>query len=107
MESLKARWKNTHPTIRKPIVFIVGSLFVLAAIATGWLPGPGGIPLFLIGIAILATEFIWAERFRDKIIAWLAIAGQWLKAHRIFGSCLIAVGVGMAASVVYLLYFQR
>jgi len=54
--------------IRKPVVLIIGLLFVIAAGLTGWLPGPGGIPLFLIGIAILATEFVWAEKARDWIL---------------------------------------
>ncbi|MFP5281961.1 MAG: PGPGW domain-containing protein [Actinomycetes bacterium] len=43
-------------------VGVVGLLFVVLGFATGWLPGPGGIPLVLLGLAILASEFEWAHR---------------------------------------------
>lgn len=106
MESLRHRWKRTHPHVRKPIVLVLGALFVLAAAATGWLPGPGGIPLFLIGIAILATEFVWAERFRDRILQWIHIAGKWLKAHKVQGALLIALGISFTGTIFYLLYIK-
>ena len=44
MESLKKRWQRVPSSIRRPVVLIVGSLFIIAAALTGWLPGPGGIP---------------------------------------------------------------
>ena len=40
---------------------------MLLAIATGWLPGPGGIPLFIIGLSILAIHHDWAQKYIDKI----------------------------------------
>ena len=106
MESLKHRWRNVPTPIRKPIVTIIGTLFILAAGATGWLPGPGGIPLFLIGIAILATEFTWAERVRDRVLAWLHIAGVWLKANKVLGGALIAAAIAFVVAATYLLYFR-
>lgn len=30
----------------------------------GWIPGPGGIAVFLAGIAVLASEFDWAENLK-------------------------------------------
>lgn len=36
---------------------------MIGAIATGWLPGPGGIPLFIIGLSLLAINHEWAERY--------------------------------------------
>lgn len=41
---------------------ILGFLFVIAAGLTGWLPGPGGIPLLILGLSLLATNHEWAER---------------------------------------------
>ena len=38
---------------------------MLAALATGWLPGPGGIPLFIIGLSLLAINHDWAKRYID------------------------------------------
>jgi len=45
----------------------VGVALMLLALATGWLPGPGGIPLFIIGLSILAIHHEWAEKYIDKI----------------------------------------
>jgi formate hydrogenlyase subunit 3/multisubunit Na+/H+ antiporter MnhD subunit len=106
MEKLKGRWRNFPDAIRKPIVTIVGTLFILAAIATGWLPGPGGIPLFLIGIAILASEFTWAERIRDRILGWLHRFGIWFRANKLLGWTLIIVAIACGATSIYLIYFK-
>lgn len=38
-------------------------LFMVGALLTGWLPGPGGIPLFIIGLSLLAINHTWAERY--------------------------------------------
>lgn len=40
----------------------LGVLLILLGAATGWLPGPGGIPLVLLGLGVLSTEFEWAQR---------------------------------------------
>lgn len=43
-------------------VDVVGGLCILASALTGWLPGPGGLPLLIIGLSLLATNHEWAER---------------------------------------------
>ena len=43
-------------------VAFAGSLFVVLGCVTGPLPGPGGIPLVLLGLAVWASEFEWAQR---------------------------------------------
>jgi uncharacterized protein (TIGR02611 family) len=91
MESLKKRWQRVPSSIRRPVVLIVGSLFIIAAALTGWLPGPGGIPLFLIGVAILATEFEKAERFRDWILKYIHAFGHWYRKHRVIGTLLLVI----------------
>lgn len=83
---------------------IVGSLLILAAGLTGWLPGPGGIPLFLVGIAVLATEFEWAQRVRDTIIGWIEALGRMWRRHRIIGTILVVIGVAIGAFAAYTLY---
>lgn len=40
---------------------------MIGAILTGWLPGPGGIPLFIIGLGLLAINHEWAERYIDML----------------------------------------
>ncbi len=60
---------KADPTLRRVYRGLVGfvgiALMVLAA-SIGWLPGPAGIPLFLLGLAILASEFEWAHRLLER-----------------------------------------
>lgn len=44
--------------------FLAGLCF-LGVILFGWLPGPGGIPLFLLGLSLLAVNHDWAERWLE------------------------------------------
>lgn len=57
-------WKRKPGHLRRPLVFILGVLMVSAAPFVGIIPGPGGIILFVTGIAILASEFDWAEALK-------------------------------------------
>jgi hypothetical protein len=64
------RWKwrakirqNAHQLrLYRAAVAVLGTLLIGLGLATGWLPGPGGIPLVLMGLAVWASEFVWAER---------------------------------------------
>ena len=60
---------KADPAMRRVYRGVVGfigiALMVLAA-TIGWLPGPAGIPLFLLGLAILASEFEWAHRLLQR-----------------------------------------
>jgi hypothetical protein len=47
---------------------IAGYALVLLGIASGWLPGPGGIPLVLAGLGLLSINNEWARRLRDYLI---------------------------------------
>jgi hypothetical protein len=38
-----------------------GVLLIIIAVPIGWLPGPGGIPLALIGLGLLAKNNRWAQ----------------------------------------------
>lgn len=59
------RWWKRHPRhFRKPAVFSFGLLLIICAPLVGWIPGPGGIILFLTGISVLASEFGWAESLK-------------------------------------------
>jgi hypothetical protein len=46
-----------------------GYLLIVAAILTGWLPGPGGIPLALAGLGLLSINNKWAKDLRDWLLA--------------------------------------
>ena len=45
-----------------------GYLLLIAAVLTGWLPGPGGIPLALAGLGLLSINNEWARRLRTYLL---------------------------------------
>lgn len=53
--------------VKRYIYDFVGILLILASGLLGWLPGPGGIPLFIAGLAILAIHNKWAENILVKV----------------------------------------
>ena len=99
MDQLKHRWFQIPSTIRKPIVLVIGMAFVIISPFTGVLPGPGGIPIFLIGVAILATEFEWAKRLRDWTLLRVKQLGEWWRAHKVVGSLIIALCIAAVVLV--------
>jgi len=48
---------------------VAGYFLILAGIATGWLPGPGGIPLIVAGLGLLSINNAWAKELRLWVIA--------------------------------------
>lgn len=57
-------WKKRPVKVRKPFTFALGLVLLCVAPLVGWIPGPGGIAVFLAGIAVLASEFDWAENVK-------------------------------------------
>lgn len=49
----------------------LGLAFMVAAILTGWLPGPGGIPLFILGLSLLAVNHAWAKRYMNNFESFI------------------------------------
>ena len=49
---------------RRVIIFVIGSTVLIIGIAMIVLPGPAVI-VIPIGLAILATEFVWAKKWLD------------------------------------------
>jgi uncharacterized protein (TIGR02611 family) len=58
-------------------VAIAGAILIILGGVTGPLPGPGGIPLVLLGIAVWASEFAWAHRLMQWFKAQLHRLRQW------------------------------
>lgn len=79
------------------VIAFLGALFIVLAALTGWLPGPGGIPLALVGLAILASEFHWASRILDRCSAAYHRFADWVGGlpmiWRIMGAVATAAGV--------------
>jgi uncharacterized protein (TIGR02611 family) len=88
--------------LRRLIVLVLGAGVLGAGVAMLVLPGPGVLVIF-IGLAILATEFAWAERTLDRTKARATDATLRLTANSfsrlvfgLMGSALV-VGGGVAA----------
>lgn len=71
----------------KVIVFDTLALICfIGVVLFGWLPGPGGIPLFLLGLSLLAVNHTWAERWLETakhkgvtLKKWLFPDKGWVK----------------------------
>lgn len=67
LEDLTGAVEVTRRNLRKVLILIAGTFVVLVGIAIAPLPGPGPTVLVPIGLALLATEFLWARRLLDKV----------------------------------------
>ena len=61
-------------------VFVAGMVVLIAGVAMIVLPGPG-LLVIIAGLAILATEFAWAERALDSAKARAQQAGSMVKSR--------------------------
>jgi hypothetical protein len=104
MDGLKKTWQRIPGHVRKSIVLVVGMAFVIASPFTGVLPGPGGIPVFLIGVAILASEFHWAARLRDRILQLVHMAADHYRRNRREGIMVTILLIIAGVATMYILY---
>lgn len=65
---MSRQWKRLPDVVRRSLVFVGGMLLVTIAPFLGAIPGPGGVVVFLAGIAVLASEFDWAENLKEVIM---------------------------------------
>lgn len=84
---------------KRIVVGVVGSALVIAGLFMLVLPGPGIITI-VAGLAIMASEFDWAERWmhrlRDRADRAAKAAGTSLRAVTVVG-IILAVGIGVAS----------
>lgn len=59
---------STKQKLRRILTDTAGYILILAALATGWLPGPGGIPLLVAGLGLLSIHNAWAKRLREYVL---------------------------------------
>ncbi|CAB4545699.1 unannotated protein [freshwater metagenome] len=79
---------------RRLAVFVVGVAILGAGAAMVVLPGPG-VLVMLVGLAVLATEFAWAERALDRTAGAAATAASKVSGSRSGRLALVASGLGM------------
>ncbi len=56
--------------IKRWLTIFVGTCVVVVGIILIPIPGPGGAPVALAGLAILATELSFAQRLRERFLAF-------------------------------------
>lgn len=104
MQRMKNGWKRLPDKPRRILTLILGTLLIIASALIGWIPGPGGMIPFLLGIAILATEFEWAERFRDWILVSLKRTAVYIRSHLFVSTVAITVCMAVALILAYVFY---
>lgn len=68
-DKISKTWNHIPKSVRKTIVLVTGSTFILLGSLLVVLPGPFTLPLMILGLAILAVEFAWAQRTLDRVKA--------------------------------------
>ena len=63
------RYARTPRLLRKVVILVVGGTITLLGVVLLFTPGPA-VLVIPAGIAILATEFVWAKRLADRSKAW-------------------------------------
>lgn len=53
--------------VKRLFKIFLGGIIILIGCIVAPLPGPGGVPIILVGLAMLATEFVWAKRLMDRL----------------------------------------
>ena len=70
------RWFIDHPVVEWSI-FAVGLILMILSPLAGVIPGPGGIFVFAIGLAMVLKTSMWAKRHYVKFKRWQPKAGRW------------------------------
>lgn len=96
LEERRERHKRRPWLVRAGVV-VVGALVTLAGvIMTGPVPGPGFL-VIPVGLAILALEFVWAERLLEKAVDWAEAtrekAANQTRGQKIAGGVLTALAI--------------
>jgi tellurite resistance protein TerC len=57
--------EDVSPPVRRAVIAVIGGTILLLGLAMIVLPGPA-VVVIPVGLAVLATEFIWARRWLRK-----------------------------------------
>ncbi|MGI8931561.1 MAG: hypothetical protein ACR2FK_04160 [Sphingomicrobium sp.] len=58
-------------------IFVVGVILMILSPIAGIIPGPGGIFVFAIGLAMVLKTSMWAKRHYVRFKYWQPKAGRW------------------------------
>lgn len=110
IEAEEDRWawrrrirRNPHQLrIYRVAVGLAGLLLICLGVVSGPLPGPGGIPLVLLGLAVWSSEFEWAYRLRQRVKAEIKKFRGWSTRKKVVFWIAFSVACG-ALGYTYLL----
>jgi hypothetical protein len=90
--------------LKRILTDAAGYGLILLGIATGWLPGPGGIPLIVAGLGLLSINNEWAARLRaytlehgGKFVKAIFPTNRFIQALYDFATLLLLVLVAVLA----------
>ena len=66
-----------HPVVEWSI-FALGVLLIILSPLAGVIPGPGGIFVFALGLAMVLKTSMWAKRRYVRFKRWQPKAGKWM-----------------------------
>jgi hypothetical protein len=74
----REQWRRfmDHPVVEWGL-FVVGVLLLVVSPLVGIIPGPGGIVVAGIGLALVLKTSLWAKRHYVKFKRWQPKAGRW------------------------------
>jgi hypothetical protein len=72
------QWRRfmDHPVVEWGL-FVVGGLLLVVSPLVGIIPGPGGIVVAGIGLALVLKTSLWAKRHYVRFKRWQPKAGRW------------------------------
>lgn len=90
------------------ITDLVGAGLLILSVLTGWLPGPGGIPLLVAGLGLLAINHEWAKQLLDKVKTHgLKLADNFFREHKVLMAVYDCIAIGLAVGgILILIHFQ-
>ncbi len=89
---------------KRIVTDITGGLLILGALMFGWLPGPGGIPLLLAGLSLLAINHKWARRWMDHIKKYgLNLQNRIFTEHPFWQAFYDVLSVSLVVTAAYLI----
>ena len=74
----REQWRSfiDHPVVEWSI-FVVGAILMILSPLAGIIPGPGGIFVFAIGLAMVLKTSMWAKRHYVRFKYWQPKVGRW------------------------------
>ena len=92
--------------IRRIFTIVIGCGVVLLGIVIMPIPGPGGLPIVLAGLAILATEVPFAKKIMEKLKALKAKYFDSMSPHKRVTFILVSLFISAITTTGMFLFFR-